>query len=49
MDNVNVEDVVADMIERGQLKAKIDRPKQLIKFDTANQYNSKLNDWSRSV
>lgn len=32
IENSNVESIVTDMIEDGRMDAKIDRPKQLIKF-----------------
>jgi len=42
LDTTAVEDIIAEMIENGWVKAKIDRPRQLIKFETNELYNDKL-------
>jgi len=48
--NINkVEEVVTQMIEDNRLDAKIDRPKQLIKFGGMIKYNESLNLWSKNV
>lgn len=44
-----VETIVTEMIEDGRLDAKIDRPKQLIKFGSLKKYNETLNQWGKGV
>lgn len=37
------------MIEDGRMDAKIDRPKQLIKFGSVKNQNESLNTWGKGV